>query len=292
MLISCPLYILSFGEFSSLRVLQKSLQVVKQHNWNTLPCPFMWNFITSPISLEKITSKQKIVALCRCPGPGLPGTVRGLCGGSTTTACRWRLTSSPQPARRLGTGDVLDPCHCCSLLQEQGQSEQQESWLKSFLSLSAAWWRKDVQELPHWMCILQTHVQLEAGYSMLPSQWSTLGALVASQASQLSAALLAPLQRRTSTTSTGSFLLCLLGFSECLPSPVSWAYWTHICCCLCVYALLRPQVELGFPNIIFFHCLQVWAMYLHAYGHTLQLESAGATKSHPGWGPGSPLLPG
>lgn len=38
----------------------------------------MWNFITSPINLEKITSKKKIVALCRCHGPGLPGTVRGL----------------------------------------------------------------------------------------------------------------------------------------------------------------------------------------------------------------------
>lgn len=62
-LILCLAYILSFGEFSSPDVLQKPLQVVEWHNRNTLPCPLTSNFIISPISLEKTTSKQKITVL-------------------------------------------------------------------------------------------------------------------------------------------------------------------------------------------------------------------------------------
>lgn len=142
--------------------------------------------------------------------------------------------------------------------------------------------------------VYTTNVQLEAGYSMLPSQWAPLAALVASQALQLSRSPRQPCwlhcRTRLLPLAQAGFLLFLLGFCECLPSPVPWAYWTHICYCLCAYARLRLQVVLSFPTLSFF-IVDKSEPCIYMPVDTLQ-GSAGATKSHPGRGPGSPLLPG
>lgn len=183
----------------------------------------------------------------------------------------------------MGTRDLLDPC-LTATAREQGQSEQEEPRLKW-----AACQRQDVQELPHWMHVLQTRVQLEAGCSMLPSQWSTLCALVASQALQLSCSPRQPcwLHCRTGLLplARAVFLLCRSGFCECLPSPISWAHWYRICYCLCAYALLRLQVVLSSPTLSSFivfksePCIRmpVDTHYTHYRGQL------GATRYHPGW---------
>lgn len=145
--------------------------------------------------------------------------------------------------------------------------------MKSFLSLWAAWRGRYVQELPHWMHILQTLLPLEAEYSSYhPSDPHSVHWYIP-QALQLSAALLAPLQDRTSTTSTGTFVLCLLGFwvltQPCTTSILNSQLLPPLCVC-------TAEISGGatFPYIILLHFLQVWATYLHAYGHTLwgQLE--------------------
>lgn len=208
----------------------------------------MWNFITSPISLEKITSKQKIVALCRCHGPGLPGTVRGLV-----------------PTHPAGEGSSALPslsghwaleiyCILASLLlpgSKDSLSSRDHSWNLSFPC-----------ELPdgermcrtfHTGCVYYKHMfswRLDTPCYHPRDPHSVHLCLLKHYSSQQPC-----WQSRTSTTSTGTFCFAFWVFvrlsQPCIMSMLNSHLLKSVCMCTA-----ETSGGAKVPWITFLHCLQ------------------------------------
>lgn len=168
-----------------------------------------------------------------------------------TTACRWGLTSSPWPSRRLGPEDWLDPC-LTAAAQEQGHLSSRdqgcnpsfpcelpngEGMCRSFHTGCVYYkhmfsWRLDTPcyhpSDPHLV-----HLWLLRHYSPQQPCWL-----------HCRAGLL-PL--------AWAHFALPFGFLRVLTQPCIMSILnSHLLLPLCVYALLRLQVVLSFPTLSFF----------------------------------------
>lgn len=219
------------------------------------PCPFTWNFITSPISLEKTTSNQNPQPFVGAMGQDSLALWGNLCHHTLQVRAHQLLPACEEDGHQGFTGSLP---HCyspgaravwaggttaeMSCLSETGCARASTLDARTTNTCSAGGW--------------VLHVTIPVIHSLCTRGLSGITALMFPKA-----ALLAPLQNRTSTTSTGSFFALPFRFLWVLTQPyIMSTLISYLLLPVCIYTA-ETSGGAKFPYIIFLHSFQVWAMY-------------------------------